>query len=476
MKSLKRVTLLASMLAIVPAFSTGSAYGKMPEPEKRAVWIWGSTVRNLGAETIAATLQQKGITDAILLVKGTAGTVAYPSAIAPPAASVDTLGQFIAACHPRGIKVHAWLNYHQDDAFGTKTARKYTIYHVARNPAQPYSVNDGRICPLRAKEEYNAYFLSIVQEILLNYQVDGIHLDYIRYPHTVYCFCPAHRQFAAEHGINFERVRDLINQTYYVPGDQQTYFNAFAAGDPDAVKWAGMRVDEVNSVVAMVRQAVGSHNATYGRNVALSAALMPEGGLTSMATSGARSDQFGLCHYAQKYEDIASATSFIAPMSYHADYGKPASWVGDVTAGAVAKAAGKPVLAGIQAYSPGTAQQMKDALSAARWNGASGFVLFRYGTMTAARWTAIVPTLDTLMATVQDSFDAGWIDNPGVYNSLQVKLKQVWASQENSDFDAARNQLHAFVLELNAQRGKQIDERAAAVISGEARWLLDLMQ
>ncbi len=492
MNRIKRFSMIAFVLALLftllpdeanPLLSvTQAAAPARLGNERRAVWIWGSTVRTKGAEAVATVLKDRGITDAILLVKGSAGTVAYPSAIAPEAAAgTDALGDFLVACHARGIKVHAWLNYHQDDYFGiTKSNYKYSIWHSGKPPGtpDPYQVKDGRICPLRAKEEYNQYYLSLVQEILQLYPVDGIHFDYIRYPHVVYCFCPQHLALAAERDISIANVRGYINQTYYTPGDQKSYFNAYANGDPDVTKWVGMRVDEINSVAEMVKDALDEYNVANGTSVELSAALMPEGALAStMATDQARTDQFGLCHYAQSYEDLSKLMSFIAPMAYHKDYGQPPSWVGTVTAGAVAKAAATPVLAGIQVYSV-TAQDIVDALYAARWNGASGFVLFRYGVSTSAdaAWAAIVPDMESLATSLEAAFDAGWIDNAGIYNSLAQLLKNAQKSIDRSNIGAARNQLAAIVHELNAQSGKHIDARAAGILAGDVNWVSDLLQ
>jgi len=471
----RRFWLVSILPAAVSLFLPQLAAGA----ETRAVWVWGSTVRTYGAETVASALQARGITDAILLVKGTAGTVAYPSAIAPAAAADDTLGHLLTACHARGIKVHAWLNYHQDDYFAvTKNKYKYTIYHnpSSTKPA-PYAINDGRICPLRAKEEYNAYFLSIVDEILRNYAVDGIHLDYIRYPGAYYCFCPAHIQAATEQGIDMNHVEDLLMKTYYVPKDNESYFNAYAAGDPDVAKWVALRVAEIDAMVKAVKDDVADFNKKNKTSVAVSAALMPEGALTStMATSGARTDQFGLAHYAQNYGDMASMLSFLAPMAYQKDYGQPASWVGAVMAGAVAQAGDTPVLAGLQVYSV-TAQEIADSLFYARWGGASGFSLFRWGYSTSAEanWGTIVPTLDRVTASTQTAIDNGWIDNPGIANSLVTKLANVKTSVDQSKTVTAQKQLAAYVNEVSAQSGKHIEAGSARILAGDAQWVLDLM-
>jgi len=51
------------------------------------------------------------------------------------------------------------------------------------------------------------------REVIERYSVDGIHLDYIRYGHMVYCFCPAHIEKAAKLGINVDKVRGVMFET-----------------------------------------------------------------------------------------------------------------------------------------------------------------------------------------------------------------------------------------------------------------------
>ncbi len=484
------VSLLALGWMCAPARPIVSAAAAPPAalapaaPEARAVWIWGSTVRAQGADAVAGGLEAAGVTDAILLVKGTAGTVAYPSAVAPHAADVDTLGPFTEACHARGIRVHAWLNYHQDDAFGARTGKTYGIWHHGKFGAPPYPQNDGRVCPLRAKEEYDPYFLSIVSEILERYPVDGIHLDYIRYPHVVYCFCPAHQAKAEAEGIDLAHVRELIIRTFYTPGDQKTYYEAIASGDPDAAKWAEMRSAEIEGVVRMVREAVDRHNARRPARrpfVHLSAAFMPEGALPDLMPGvAARSDHYALAHYAQDYRRLSTGLSFVAPMAYHLDFGQGAEWVGRVVAGALSQVApnGSAVWAGIQTYDPPkpapklTPKDVVDALAAARAQGASGFALFRYATTTTATWEALVPTVGDVREAMSAAADAGWID-PDLVNSLEQKLAAAEASIEAGQTRAAANQLGAFANQLSAQSGKGVDARAACALEADARWLAD---
>ena len=358
----------------------------------RGVWLWGSTVRQLGAEAIARDLEANHVNVVFLLVRGTAGTAAYKSRLAPPAdpdnPDRDVLAEMIAACHPRGIEVHAWFVFNHDKAFADAHPEE-RLWHLGKADTgyQPYEVTDGRVCP--DSQTHLEYTEAMIREVLENYDVDGIHLDYIRYGHAVFCFCPRHYEKAKNLGIDIENVRKAIARTFYDspygPKDPEYVFRAYEREDypehRDVRAWMDIRAAEIRAAIESMRRVVKQ----IKPNVAFSASLMPEGALADSRT-------FALCHYAQRYSD-AELYDFICPMAYHAEYGKTPDWVGTVTQGAIAESNGKArVYTGIQAYGKVTPQELVAAIKAARLSGADGFVLFRYGEISAEEWSAIDET------------------------------------------------------------------------------------
>lgn len=381
------IVLMAAFLlvALGPGMTVPAAAGHQ-EYGVRGVWLWGSTVRELGAESIAKDLEANHVNVVFLLVRGTAGTAGYKSSLAPLAdPNRDALAEMIAACHPRGIEVHAWFVFNQDKAY-TDAHPEERLWHRG-TPAtghKPYEITDGRVCP--DSQAHLEYTNAMIREVLENYDVDGIHLDYIRYGHAVYCFCPHHYEKAASLGIDIERVREAIAKTFYDgsygPKDPEYVFRAYEREDypehRDVKAWMDMRADEVRAAIESMRSVVKQ----LKPNAAFSASLMPEGALADSRT-------YALCHYAQRYCD-AELYDFICPMAYHADYGKTPAWVGTVTQGAIAESNGKPrVYAGIQAYGKVTPQDLADAVKAARLSGADGFVLFKYGDISSEEWRAV---------------------------------------------------------------------------------------
>lgn len=176
----------------------------LPKHEVRAVWLttiggldWphsyargGSAIERQKAELTAMLdrLQHAGI-NTVLFQTRIRGTVIYPSDIEPwdgccsgaPGQSpgYDPLAFAIAECHRRGMEIQAWIvaiPVGRWNGLGCRTLRnKYPKMIVRRG-------DEGFIDPSNPSSA--AYIASICREITGRYDIDGIHLDYIRYPET----------------------------------------------------------------------------------------------------------------------------------------------------------------------------------------------------------------------------------------------------------------------------------------------------
>jgi uncharacterized lipoprotein YddW (UPF0748 family) len=390
---------LASVITVAAAGAASATSADQPKApgsdEVRGVWMWSSAVRQKGGEAVAKQLAQHHINRVFFLVKGYSGTVCYPSKLAPSTQSGhDSLRDILAACHKRGIQVHAWFVFNGDDYWG-KHHPEEAMYHVGKASAWdkgPYSKKDDPqkipICPLSTG--YRSYFKGLVQEVLDGYDVDGIHLDYIRYGHMCYCFCPRHQAAAAKEGIDLAKVRGAIYDTFYATNKQGSlYFNLYRRGDRDVTRWVNMRDEEITQAVKEIRELVKAKKAS----LALSASFMPEGGETD--------DAYALCHYAQNYATAGSQLDYILPMTYW----KTPEWVVQIARNAEKKSH-RPIYSGLwaseQAANPAIkegdndssrvspakvpALKLRENVQALRDKGIKGFVLFQYGTMTEQLW------------------------------------------------------------------------------------------
>ncbi|RLB75521.1 MAG: hypothetical protein DRH24_19475, partial [Deltaproteobacteria bacterium] len=121
----------------------------------KGVWAWGSTVRDEGVSNFVNNIASHGISDLFLLVKGVDGTF-----------NTQTLEDVIPLAHQNGIKVHAWAMVLND---------------MDASSSGQYSGVGGSWIDAR-DENYRSYFINDIITPLCAFDIDGIHLDCIRYP------------------------------------------------------------------------------------------------------------------------------------------------------------------------------------------------------------------------------------------------------------------------------------------------------
>lgn len=195
---------IISIIIAVTLLSVYSVAQSVPKHEVRAVWI--TTIGGLdwphsySQSPLSAAKQQKEFcnildklkeanVNTVILQTRIRGTVIYPSEIEPwdgclsgfPGRSpgYDALKFAVDECHKRGMEIHAWvvaIPVGKWNFLGCKRLR--TLY-----PKIIRKIGDeGYMNP---ESELTAdYIAKICAEITRNYDIDGINLDYIRYPET----------------------------------------------------------------------------------------------------------------------------------------------------------------------------------------------------------------------------------------------------------------------------------------------------
>lgn len=388
--------LLAAQAAGAPVPAKAQeAKATEPQEEMRGAWVWSSAAVQEGAEQVAERLAQHRIKKVFFLVKGHSGTVCYPSKLAPNnRPGSDILQEMLEACHKRKLELHAWFVFNADSHWG-KAHPEDAMFHVGRAESWelgPYSRKDDPekipICPL--SRGYREHFNALIAEVLTRYPVDGVHLDYIRYGHLAYCFCPKHAVAAEQKGIQLDQVRAAIYKTLYAPNrNRDLYFSLHRKHDPNVSGWVNLREEEITQAVKDIRALVKGK----APGLVLSAAFMPEGGESD--------DTFALCHYAQNYATAGTLLDYILPMTY----GKGPEWVARITLNAERKSR-RPVYSGLWACEvpyddwpqrsdtetadltshERRAAGLRQNIEFLREHGIKGFVLFRYGPAADRLW------------------------------------------------------------------------------------------
>ncbi|MCR4906745.1 MAG: family 10 glycosylhydrolase [Clostridiales bacterium] len=325
------------------------------------VWMWPESVRLRGADAVFGDCRRAGITDVFFLTKGLAGTTAFPSPLAPPTEEGrDLLREALDAAHERGIRLHAWFTSASDARYCSAHPEVGLCHFTKGLSEKIVSIADA---------DYTRYMQSVLAEMLCRYDVDGVHLDYIRYNHLLYGWNETDRRRYRDAGIDLAHAEDLLRKTFYGgDGPTEAIFDAYRAGDADVIRLAELRADAVmrfaSSLAQVVRQESGA---------VLSMALMPEGAYTDSA--------FADLHYGQRYERLADLADLFLPMAYSQAYHKDARWTAEVARGTVKKAAGRAkVVTGLHAYEGGTGLTLEaDRRAAEAVPGTDGVCLFREG-------------------------------------------------------------------------------------------------
>lgn len=159
------------------------------ETEGRALWNHSG----LGAypgdwERSAKELADAGI-NIILPNMAWGGVAHYDSSVLPKSKKFaeygDQISQCVNAAHNKGIQVHVWKITWNLEGAPKEFAEKMRKEGRTQVSAEGNPIN--WLCPSNPKNvklELNA-----IIEIVQNYKVDGIHLDYIRYPGSHACYC-----------------------------------------------------------------------------------------------------------------------------------------------------------------------------------------------------------------------------------------------------------------------------------------------
>lgn len=175
----------------------------LPKRETRAVWLttlanldWPKTYATSEAKIeqqkqelrdILDAYKQANINTVLLQARVRAATI-YPSNLEPwdhcitgkeggnPGHGYDPLAFAVEECHRRGMEIHAWIAtipVGAKTSLGCRTLMKKGFRIKTFSTGSYLDPADPQVAP---------YLAAICGEITRNYDIDGINLDYIRYP------------------------------------------------------------------------------------------------------------------------------------------------------------------------------------------------------------------------------------------------------------------------------------------------------
>ncbi len=180
------------------------------EPDVRGLWVVRDTITS--PEKVAGIVdfaEKYGYNTLFVQVRGR-GDAFYKSYFVPGPDmypdipdTFDPLHAIIERAHARGIEVHAWFNMYLTWSADAPPASDMHLVHahpswfmvsVNGKSMATESIDEVRnhliegryISP--ALEEVRSYLSKVITEVIVSYDIDGVHLDYVRYPGWEYDF------------------------------------------------------------------------------------------------------------------------------------------------------------------------------------------------------------------------------------------------------------------------------------------------
>jgi uncharacterized lipoprotein YddW (UPF0748 family) len=196
--------------AWLPFFVSISIWASGTEARQaRALWVVRHDVTTqAGVAAVIAQAQAVGINTLFVQVRGR-GDAYYSSDLVPPGEGIEAGFDPLRACielgHEASIEVHAWVNvyltwYPDRKAGGDHILSKHPEWFMVSDDdvdlGQPEMGVDlvkrgveGRyLSP--SNPRVTEHLLKVIGELIGRYSVDGVHLDYVRYPNEHYDFSP----------------------------------------------------------------------------------------------------------------------------------------------------------------------------------------------------------------------------------------------------------------------------------------------
>jgi len=381
------VFFLAFLTAAAVAVHTSSTPTLAASEEVRGLWVQHSSLTSpAGIAAMVAAARDGGFNTLLVQVRAR-GEALYDSSIEPRSseldaepASFDPLAATIDLAHKAGLRVHAWINVNLVASAATlPRSRNHVVFRhpewlmvpsalaSALRDVDPQSpeyvatlvrwtrsvstqVEGLYLSPV--SDEAQSYTTRVVAELAARYAVDGVHLDYLRYPTEAFDYSrgaiAAFRALHAPDAPAAERARlDARSKA------EPTLWTSFL---PDS--WEAYRRDRLTTLATRLAGAVRR--------------ARPQAMVTIAVNPNAEE---AATRRLQNWRAWAAAGEFdaICPMAYAVD---PKEFADQLTE-ARAAAGTTPLWVGVGAYQLPVAVTA-DRLRLVRHAGAAGVLLFSY--------------------------------------------------------------------------------------------------
>lgn len=382
------VTAMAVVALAAPLFAGRTS--ESPSTETRALWVLRTSLTSTESiATLVRTAREHGFNTLLVQVRGR-GDAYFNGGLEPRAAdlhrrpaSFDPLATVLDSAHAAGLRVHAWVNVNLiSSAVDLPIAQTHIVQRhpdwlmvprdlaqeLARVPAEsPAYV--GKIARWTRTQSADveglyaspilpaaaAHVEAVVRDLVTRYPVDGVHLDYARYPNARFDYSRgAIREFR-------DAIRPTLALTARREVDAQESVDPLAYPDTFQEEWKAFRIARMTGLVTRLRKTIKAAR---------------ENALVTIATAPDLADARD-----RKLQDWGTwlqtgLVDAVCPMAYTPE---PALFAEQIAAARDVKG-GRAVWAGIGAYRLPPAQTIEN-IETARRLGAGGVVLFSYDSL-----------------------------------------------------------------------------------------------
>ncbi len=210
MYDVRRLCLMLGSLFVFSLSVSNKSFAQDIPPKREFRGVWVATVKNIdwpSRSGLSSEEQQRELIawidrfhkmgmNAIIFQVRPAGDVFYHSSIEPwsewlngvqgkgPEPFYDPLQVAIEACHERGMELHAWVNPFRAylDVDKQRVTNLFHVMHTHPEWILRYGSN-AYIDP--GIPEARAYVVDVMEDILLRYDIDALHIDDYFYPYKI---------------------------------------------------------------------------------------------------------------------------------------------------------------------------------------------------------------------------------------------------------------------------------------------------
>lgn len=320
-------------------------------PFGTADWGWDRTVRTLAENGFNALFANLSWTVSADYPSEVA--VAPAGLVAPDGTVRDCLQECLDACRKYGVQLHVWVVVCNMGEH-TPLAKRQELRDAGLTQVDSKGVVSDYLAPQLFENQQ--LVKNALYELAKKYPIDGVHLDYIRYPLGEYDCSPRAR-------ADFEKF--LGKEVTSWPKD-------ILPGGGLRKEYRQWCRDNVTKFVEIARKAVKEANPSVQFSVAVYGFW--KGARESVAQDAAEWVDKGL-------------VDFLCPMNYSGLPGDAAMWLGQQLASVNGRV---PVYSGLANYMCEDVSALVDEIEGARALGADGFICFQLKENFARDWLPIL--------------------------------------------------------------------------------------